>query len=91
MSRTIHEQAMEMQTGACIAKLIVQVDDNSIAFCGCNLWNGPLVVDAHNGAFEGTIWVCSNPCDVEIVSNSSGVRYKSERQKEKTSNEEVRE
>lgn len=70
----IHEQAVEMQRGRLVTKLVVDVNDNSVAEVHIDCWDRPLAVDTNDRAFKGTIRVGSNPANVEVVCDSSCLR-----------------
>lgn len=70
----IHEQAMEMQRGRLVTKLVVDVNNNSVAEVHVDCWDRPFAIDTNDGAFKGTIRVCSNPANVEVVRDSSCLR-----------------
>lgn len=63
----VHEEAVEMQRGRLVAKLVVDIDDDAIANIGLNARNGPLVVDANDGTRKGSVWVGRDPSDVEVI------------------------
>lgn len=70
----IHEQAMEMQRCRLVTKLVVNVNDDSVAEVHVNCWDRPLAIDTNDRALKGTIRVCSYPANVEIVGDSSCLR-----------------
>lgn len=66
----VHEEAVKVQRGRLVAKLVVDIDDNAIANVCLNARNGPLVVDANDGTRERSVWVGRDPSDVEVIVDS---------------------
>ncbi len=69
-----------------IAKIIVQVDDQSVANGSLDPWNRPLSIDANDGPLKESIGVCPHPSGGEIVNTGGGF---SERAKGEGITEEV--
>lgn len=87
--RTIHVRravlvnAVKMQRRRLVTKLVVEVDDDTIADIGLNARNGPLVIDANDGTRERCVWIGSDPSDVEVVVDS-GCAGKAQRRSEQS-------
>lgn len=52
--------------------LVVQVDDDSVAFRNVQEWKRPLAVDSHDRALGHAIWVCVHPANVPV--EGDGIR-----------------
>jgi len=65
--RAVHEQAVKVQRRGLVAQLVVDLDDDAVANVGLDLGDGPLAVDADDGARERTVRVGRHPGDVEVV------------------------
>lgn len=63
----VHEEAVEVESGALVAELILDIDDELVANSGSHNRQWPLAVDANGWSLEQSIWVGSNPGDVEVV------------------------
>jgi hypothetical protein len=63
----VHEKAVEMEGGALVAELIIDIDDDLVANGGGHDGQWPLAVDANGWPLEHAIWVGSDPGDVEVV------------------------
>lgn len=62
--------AVKMQGSRLITKLVVDVDDDTIADICLDTRNGPLVIDANDGAWERSVWIGSDPSNVEVIVDS---------------------
>jgi len=58
-----------MQRCTLIAKLVVDIDNNLVTKCCGHYRKWPGIVDPNDGSCIYTIGICSNPCDIEIVSD----------------------
>lgn len=67
MCRTVLINAVKMQRSRLVTKLVVDVDDDTIADIGLDPRNGPLVIDANDGTRERSVWIGRDPSDVEVV------------------------
>ena len=78
MARAIHEESMKMNRCRLIAKIVVQVDDQSVANDSFDPWNRPLSVDANDGPLKESIRVCPHPSGGEIVDTSGSFSERAE-------------
>lgn len=67
LGASIHVQAVEMESRALVPELVVNVDDDGVIDGGANGRQRPLSIDANGWAHKGTIWICEDPSDVEII------------------------
>jgi hypothetical protein len=70
---TVHEQAMEVQTGGLIPQGVLDINNNLIAFSSNDRWNGPLVVNSNHRACLLAIGVCVGPTYVEVICDGCAV------------------
>lgn len=78
----MHKQAMKVQRGRLITELIVHIDDDVVTNVGIYLRDRPLPIDANRGPLECTIWICGDPCDIEIICDGGGRSSRHERTQE---------
>lgn len=70
--RTIHMrcailiQAMPMDAGRLVTKLVADCDNQTFAFGNVKCGNWPFSVDAHHRPIKSAVWVAVDPCDVEL-------------------------
>lgn len=70
MCRAVLVNAVKVQRSRLIAKLVADVDNDTIADICLDTRNRPLVVDANDGTRERSIWIGSDPSDVEVIVDS---------------------
>ena len=71
--RTILVQAMPVDRGVLVAQSIVHVHDQTVPFVNLDDGQRPLSIDANDLAIVQSIWVCSGPCHVPVVSDGFGL------------------
>jgi hypothetical protein len=69
----ILENAMEVDAGALVAETVVDVDNHLVALGRVESGNGPLAVDADDGAVLAAIGVAVHPRHVEVIGDDGGV------------------
>ena len=78
MACAIHEESMKMNRRRLVAKIIVQVYDQSITNDSLDPWDGPLSIYSNDGSLKEAIGVCPHPLGGEIVDTSSGFAERAE-------------
>lgn len=77
--RTVHvcssvlKQAVKVKTCGLVAEVILDVDDDIIAFCHCDCRNRPLAIDSNDRSIVNTVWIGIYPANVEVVRDRDGV------------------
>ena len=64
-----------MQARGPIHELVVDIDHYMITHIGFNAWQWPLPVDSNCRAVIGTVGICGDPSEVEVVIPSSRNSY----------------
>lgn len=77
----IHIESVEMQACALIAKLVVDVDHNTISHSSPDLGVRPLAVDTKGRTLKSTVRVGYNPGDIKIIGDNSATNERAEVQK----------
>ena len=76
----VHVQTVEMKARGLVVQVVLNVDNDSISHTGCDGWQRPLAVDAHDRAHKGGIRIGVDPADIEIIGDHSGMRHRYEAQ-----------
>lgn len=71
--RAVHVESMEMKTGGFIAKGVLDVDDDLVAFGRYDGRDGPLSVDANHRTVVLAVGVGMCPGYVKVVGDSSSM------------------
>ena len=83
MCRTIHIQAVEVQTRALITQRVFDVDDNLIAFGSDNRWNWPLAIDSDDRPIILAVRIGVCPRYVEVICDSRCTSCRNKKRDEK--------
>ena len=59
-----------MKTRRLIAKVILNIHNNTISYCCSHDRQWPLSIDAYHGSLESIVGIPIYPCDVEVVGHS---------------------
>ena len=69
---------MKVDRRRLVSKVIAQINDQSVADCGLNSWNGPLSIDTNDGSLEKPVGIRPHPLGGEIVDAGGGLSKRAE-------------